>query len=139
MISSRGNHFHQVSWGLDKNCRFFTNGQVLNVSCFFHSDLSHIDFLKRSILKVKMRGKNFTDSRQVSEWNIFDIRYANSGEDELCNIQKSLQLQVFAYSKLTFVVNYWTIEQGVKSMQKSKVLIVLCWCKCCYSNSICCR
>ena len=28
---------------------------------------SNIDFLKRSILKVKMRGKNFTDSRQVSE------------------------------------------------------------------------
>ena len=29
------NHFHQVSWGLDKNCGFFTNGQSMGVSGFF--------------------------------------------------------------------------------------------------------
>ena len=34
MIASWVNHVHQVSWGLDKNCRFFTDGQLLNVSCF---------------------------------------------------------------------------------------------------------
>ena len=32
MISSWGNHFHHVSWALDKNCRFFTKDQVLNVN-----------------------------------------------------------------------------------------------------------
>ena len=56
MISSWGNHFHQVSWGLDKNCRFFTNGQVLNVSCFFYSDLSTShknDFFFQSNADVK--------------------------------------------------------------------------------------
>ena len=40
MISSWGDHFHQVSWGLDKNCRFFINGQFLKVSRFFASDFS---------------------------------------------------------------------------------------------------
>ena len=35
MITSWANHFHQVSWGLDKNCRFFTYGQFLIVSGFF--------------------------------------------------------------------------------------------------------
>ena len=34
-----GNHFHQVSWGLDKTCGFFTNGQVLSVSGFFTQTL----------------------------------------------------------------------------------------------------
>ena len=29
------NHFHQVSWGLDKNSWFFTIGQYLNLTCFF--------------------------------------------------------------------------------------------------------
>ena len=36
---SWGIHFHQVSWGLEKNCGFFTNGYFLNVCCFFYSDL----------------------------------------------------------------------------------------------------
>ena len=35
MIASWANLFHQVSSRLDKNCWFFTNGQFLNVSCFF--------------------------------------------------------------------------------------------------------
>ena len=34
MISSWDDYFHQVSWGLDKKCGFFFNGQFLNVSCF---------------------------------------------------------------------------------------------------------
>ena len=35
MIASGGNHFYQVSWGLDQNCGFFTDGQFLSVSSFF--------------------------------------------------------------------------------------------------------
>ena len=34
MITSWANHFHQVSWVLDKKCGFFTNDQFLNVSRF---------------------------------------------------------------------------------------------------------
>ena len=36
------NHFHQVSWGLDKKCGFFTNGQFLNVCGFFCSDFTFL-------------------------------------------------------------------------------------------------
>ena len=35
MIASWGDYFHQVSWGLIKDCEFFTNGQFLSVSGFF--------------------------------------------------------------------------------------------------------
>ena len=35
MITSWGNHFHQVSWGWDKNCGFFIIGQFLCVCGFF--------------------------------------------------------------------------------------------------------
>ena len=35
MTSLWDTYFHQVSWGLDKNCGFFINGQFLNVSPFF--------------------------------------------------------------------------------------------------------
>ena len=45
IITLWGNHFHQVSWGLDKNCGFFTNGQFLSVSGFFYSDFTN--FLTR--------------------------------------------------------------------------------------------
>ena len=38
IINSWWSHFHQVLWKLNKNCGFFTNGQCLNVSCFFDSD-----------------------------------------------------------------------------------------------------
>ena len=38
IFTLRDNHFHKVSWGSDKKCRFFINGQFLNVS-FFYSDL----------------------------------------------------------------------------------------------------
>ena len=35
MIASWGDYFHWVSWGSDKNCGFFTNGQFLSVYVFF--------------------------------------------------------------------------------------------------------
>ena len=35
MINSWGNNFHQVSWGLDKNCGLFINGEFLNMCSFF--------------------------------------------------------------------------------------------------------
>ena len=39
MITSWEDFFHQVSWGLDKKCGFFTNGQFLSVSGFFTQTL----------------------------------------------------------------------------------------------------
>ena len=45
MITSRGNHFHQVSSGLDKNYGFFIDGQFLNVCFFFYSDLTSQNIL----------------------------------------------------------------------------------------------
>ena len=41
MIITWGNHFYQVSEGLNENCGLFTNGQFLKVSGFF-SDFSLI-------------------------------------------------------------------------------------------------
>ena len=38
IIISLVNHFAKVSWWLDKNCGFFTNGQFLPVSTFFYPD-----------------------------------------------------------------------------------------------------
>ena len=35
IIISWGNHFHKVSWGLEKNCGFFINGQFLNMWYLF--------------------------------------------------------------------------------------------------------
>ena len=40
MIRSGDGYFHKVSWGLDKNCGLFTNGQFLNVGPFFDSDFT---------------------------------------------------------------------------------------------------
>ena len=37
MINPSGNHFHQVSRGLGKNCGFFINGEVLNMCGFFYT------------------------------------------------------------------------------------------------------
>ena len=56
MISSSVNHFHQVSWGLNKNCRFFNIGQFLSVSGFFYSDLTKCYFLKLHILNCHILG-----------------------------------------------------------------------------------
>ena len=42
MNASLVNHFHQVSWGLNKNCGFFTNSQFLSVSDFSYSDLTFL-------------------------------------------------------------------------------------------------
>ena len=39
MIASWGNYFHQVSWGLDKKCGFFSNGQFFNVGPFLTQTL----------------------------------------------------------------------------------------------------
>ena len=39
MIASQENHFHQVSWRLDKNYGFIINIQFWSVSRFFSSDL----------------------------------------------------------------------------------------------------
>ena len=35
VIASWVDYFHQVSWGLNKNCGFFINGQLFNVCDFF--------------------------------------------------------------------------------------------------------
>ena len=40
MISSWETYFYQVLWELDKNCRFFINGQFLNVCVFFIQTLN---------------------------------------------------------------------------------------------------
>ena len=51
MIISGGDYFHQVSWGSDKKCGFYINGQFLNVSCFLSSDFTinivwkHVKFI----------------------------------------------------------------------------------------------
>ena len=52
MIISWGNHFHQVSLGLDKHCGFFTNGQYLSVSGFFIQTLNSIII---RVLKIGLR------------------------------------------------------------------------------------
>ena len=39
MISSLGDYFHQVSWGLDEKCAFFTNGVFLNEGLFLTQTL----------------------------------------------------------------------------------------------------
>ena len=39
MITSWGNYFYQVSWGLDTNCGIFANGRDFSVSSFSYSDL----------------------------------------------------------------------------------------------------
>ena len=49
MIGPWGEYFHQVSWGLDQNCRLFTDGQFLSMSVFSYSDLI---FLKLKTLKT---------------------------------------------------------------------------------------
>ena len=41
MIAPWDDYFHQVSWGLDKNCGFSTNGQFLRVSGFFTQTLDN--------------------------------------------------------------------------------------------------
>ena len=41
MIIPWGDYFHQVSWGLNKKCGFFTNGQFLSLCQFFPSDFRY--------------------------------------------------------------------------------------------------
>ena len=55
IITTWGNHFHQVSWGLDKKCRFFTNGQFLNVGPFFDSDF--IILFWKTLISVLFRAR----------------------------------------------------------------------------------
>ena len=51
MLASWGNHFHQVSYGLDKDYVFFINGQFLNKSCLFYSDF--ISVMNELVLILK--------------------------------------------------------------------------------------
>ena len=41
-IASWGNHFHQVSWGYNQKCVFFTNGQFFEQSNFFDLDFDKV-------------------------------------------------------------------------------------------------
>ena len=53
LIASWVDNFHKVSQGLDKNCRFFINGQLLDVSCFFSDLISsplHANFFPSTLL-----------------------------------------------------------------------------------------
>ena len=56
IINSCGEYFHQVSWGLDKNCRFFINGQFLKVSRFFCSRLYLWVTYPKLLLKIPQVG-----------------------------------------------------------------------------------
>ena len=56
--SKWGNDFDQVSWGADKNCGSFTNGQFSNVSLFFpwtldKNNLESKDKIQREIQILK--------------------------------------------------------------------------------------
>ena len=61
IINSWGNHFHKVSWRLDKKCRFITYGQFLNVSCFF---------LLRPYIKIFLMKVNMFQFKYGRNWQI---------------------------------------------------------------------
>ena len=51
IITPWDNHFHKVSWGLDKNWGFFSNGQFLSVSGFFFTQ-TLVTVCKRKLVAV---------------------------------------------------------------------------------------
>ena len=66
MITSWANHFHQVSWGLDKNCRFFINGQFLKVSRFFPQTLNtNLRFIHQSSKTIAGKKNVFRPSQTL--------------------------------------------------------------------------
>ena len=76
MINSWVDHFHQVSWGLDKNCRFFINGQFLKVTCFFPQTLliywCHITINLHFIFLLKSSWAGLGKVGKAGHWDFND-------------------------------------------------------------------
>ena len=53
MITSWVEYFHQVSWGLEKNCGFFTYGQFWVCLFFFYSDFRMFPRLNDELYPIK--------------------------------------------------------------------------------------
>ena len=66
MITSWGNNFHQVSWGLEKSCGFFINGQFLKV-CHFFTQTLHVYILFFRYYGDWHRAGNLTALTNVSD------------------------------------------------------------------------
>ena len=52
---NRGAYFHKVSWGYDKKCGFFTNGQFFKVSRFLTQTLEIMMQLTKCFISLTMK------------------------------------------------------------------------------------
>ena len=91
IITSWADFFYQISWGKDENCRFFTDGQFLNVSRFLllrlYQALTH--YLWPNSKHIPNRGRS---------WPYHDIYNWMSSFDFDCYISRTAKwiwLQLF--------------------------------------------
>ena len=95
MIIERSSYFHQVSWGLEKNRGFFTNGKFLSVGSFFTQTL---DCTWHSIKLILLSGwyhqvLNLTDTLSINHnwFNGTNIEYVWCQlEHELSRVKKEM-------------------------------------------------
>ena len=88
IITSWGNYFHQVLWGLKKNCGFFTIGQCLSVSGFV---------LLRPYIDEPPIGSNYWLLLMFSIWVYIDEPLIGSNYPLVCSACSILKVP-FSFS-----------------------------------------
>ena len=91
---------------MDKNCRFFTNDQLLNVSCFFYSDLTSI-LTGCALWSYRYCQRDTFVKWKFGEWHLLLFRKCHTNGIIHANRLAILLLKVtFLYNRLALIIWY---------------------------------
>ena len=130
MVNSWANYFHQVSWGLDKNCGFFTNGKFFSVSVFLLRPYKvHITHWWKFFISIYLSQKQFII---LTDWCNLSISWSRLLKDRSHLSMSYVISEIYLFQKLKLCshnFNFWIFKNILFSLMIliTKLLFIFSW------------